>query len=187
MVKQARGGELTINWKPFSLAQVNQKVGEGYKVWEEPADKLPPGVWGLRAGVAANRQGSERLERFLLALLTARHVDRKELGDKEVLRSVAEESGLDVEQFLIDLDDPSTLQEVADSHTEAVERYGVFGTPTFRFSNGGSAFLKILRPDTQEQAAKAYETVMELMEEELFIGEVKRPQPPWPKGVFSNP
>ena len=184
MVKQARGDGFTINWKPFSLAQVNQKVGEGYKVWDEPADKQPPGLWGLRASVAASRQGQEQLDRFLFLLLKARHVDRKELGDKEVLRAVAQEAELDVEQFLIDLDDPASLQEVVDSHTEAVEKFGVFGTPTFRFSNGGSAFLKMLRPDTKEQAAKAFDTVMELMESEMFVGEVKRPQPPWPRGVF---
>ena len=57
-LKQEREDAFTINWKPFSLAQVNQKVGEGYKVWEEPADKLPPGIWGLRAGIAARRQGA---------------------------------------------------------------------------------------------------------------------------------
>ena len=187
MVREARGDDVvTINWKPFSLAQINQKVGEGYKVWEEPVEKLPPGIWGLAAGIAARRQGEEQLERFLPLLLKARHVDRKELGDKAVLRAVAEEAALDEEQFLIDLDDPKAIQEIADSHTEAVEKYGVFGTPTFRFPNGSGAFLKMLRPDTKEQAAKAYDTVMQLMEGETFIGEVKRPQPPWPRGVFIN-
>ena len=165
---------------------MNQKVGEGYKVWEEPAENLPPGMWGLRASVAARRQGAEPHDRFLFLLLKARHVDRKELGDKEMLCGVAEEAGLDVARFREDLEDPVTLQEVADSHAEAVEQYGVFGTPTFIFSGGGYAFLKMLRPDNPEDAAKAYDTLMDLMESELFVGEVKRPQPPWPRGVFSD-
>ena len=155
-------------------------------MWEEPADKLPPGIWGLRAGIAARRQGAEQSERFMPLLLKARHVDRKELGDKEVLCAVAEEAELDVARFREDLEDPAVLQEVADSHTEAVEKYGVFGTPTFIFSNGGSAFLKLMRPDSGEEAVKAFDTVMELMSSDLIVGEVKRPQPPWPRGVFTN-
>ena len=186
MVREERGDAFKVNWKPFSLAQVNQKIGEGYKVWEEPAEKLPPGVWGLRAGLAAGRQGSEQFERFFSLLLKARHEDRKELGDKEMLKDVAQEAGLDVERFMRDLEDPSTLQQVAESHTEAVEEHGAFGTPTFVFPNGASGYLKMLPPEGKEQAVKAFDTVMELMEGEAFVGEVKRPQPPWPKGVFTN-
>jgi len=136
--------------------------------------------------VAARRQGAEPHDRFLFLLLKARHVDRKELGDKEMLYGVAQEAGLDVAQFREDLEDPVTLQEVADSHTEAVEQYGVFGTPTFIFSDGGAAFLKMLRPDSAEDAARAYDTLMDLMQRDLFVGEVKRPQPPWPRGVFGD-
>ena len=185
-VKQADDGAVKANWKPYALAQVNQKVGEGYEVWDEPEEKLPAGVWALRAGVAASRQGEEPFERFLSLLLKARHVDRKELGDRDVLRAVAEAAALDVERFLKDLADPSSLQEVADSHTGAVEKYGVFGTPTFTFANGGSAFVKMLQPNSVEDAAKAFYTVMALAEDSLFVGEVKRPQPPWPRGVFPN-
>jgi predicted DsbA family dithiol-disulfide isomerase len=187
MVKQDRSDEFEIRWKPFSLAQVNQKMGEGYKVWDEPENSHPPGLWGLRASVAAGRQGQDLLDRFLMLLLTARHVDRKELGDLEVLRNVASETGLDVDKFMKDLSDPSSLQEVIASHEEAAQQYGVFGTPTFRFSSGASAFLKILRPDTQEQALRSFDLLKKLMEDELFVGEFKRPQPPWPKGVFNSP
>lgn len=187
MVKEHSSDEFEITWKPFSLAQINQKMGEGYKVWDEPEASHPPGLWGLRAFVAAGRQGKDLLDHFLMLLLTARHVDRKELGDPEVLRGVAQEAGLDVDKFMSDLSDSSTLQEVIQSHEEATQQYGVFGTPTFRFSNGGSAFLKMLRPDTEEQASRAFDLLKKLMEDELFVGELKRPQPPWPKGVFNSP
>jgi predicted DsbA family dithiol-disulfide isomerase len=186
MVKEERGNVFKVNWKPFSLAQVNQKLGEEYKVWEEPTEKLPPGIWGLRAGLAAGRQGPDQFERFFSLLLKARHEDRKELGDKEMLKGVAQDAGLNVARFTQDLEDPLTLQQVAESHTEAVERHGVFGTPTFVFPNGASSYLKLLQPEGKEQAAKAFDTVMDLMEGEAFVGEVKRPQPPWPKGVFTN-
>ncbi len=166
------------------MDQVNQKVGEGYKAWEEPVTDLPSGLWGLRSGVAAGRQGVDKLGTFLPLLLKARHVDRKDLGDKDLLRSVAQEAGLDVERFMGDLEDPSTLEEVAASHTEAVETHGVFGTPTFVFEGGASAFLKLVRPSDPEDAARAFDSLMTLMKDAAFVGEVKRPQPPWPKGLF---
>ncbi|MBM3939295.1 MAG: hypothetical protein FJ318_00080 [SAR202 cluster bacterium] len=187
MVKEANGGEapVEITWKPLSLSQINQKVGPDYKVWDEPDDKLPSGVWALRACVAAQQQGQEAFDRFMPLLLKVRHVDRKELNDPDLLTSVAEEAGLDGEKFKKALLDRSSLDEVRRSHEEGVSKVGAFGTPTFLFPNGASAFLKMMKPDTSDEALRAYEALIAIMEGEKYIGEVKRPQPPWPKGVFA--
>ena len=144
---EAMGGEapLEVTWKPFSLAQVNQKTGDpDYRAWSEPDESLDQSLWGLRAGQAARRQGEDALRAFLPLLLSARHQDRVELNDMAVLQRLAGEAGLDVDRFTADLDDRSTLDEIADSHTHAVEELGVFGTPTFVFEGGGSAFLKLI-------------------------------------------
>ncbi len=185
-MKQARGGEepIEINWKPFSLEQVNQKVGPDYKAWSEADEELNGSLWGLRAGIAAGRQGGDAMRRYLPLLLKARHVDRSDLGDHELLKGLAKEADLDVTQFEKDLSDRTTLDEIAESHTQAVEERGVFGTPTFVFEGGGSAFLKMIKPQTPEQASKAFDSLIPLMSSDVFVGEVKRPQPPWPKGVF---
>ena len=188
MVKEAKGGEapIEINWKPFSLDQVNQKVGDDYTVWTESDEDLPDRTWGLRAGVAAGRQGDDALRRFMPLLLRARHEDRKNLGDMDVLKEAAAAAGLDVERFERDVKDRSSLDEVAKSHTKAVEEHGVFGTPTFVFEDGTSAFLKLVRPDTPADALAAYDHVMGVMESSAYVGEIKRPQPPWPKGVLGR-
>ena len=185
-VKRAKGGEapLEVTWRPFSLEQVNQKVGPDYQAWNEPDETLNASLWGLRAGQAARRQGEDALRAFLPLLLRARHEDRSDLGDKELLKRLAGEAGLDVDQFEQDLDDRSTLDEIAASHQQAVEERGVFGTPTFVFEGGGSAFVKLIRPQTDEQAENAFDSLVNLVQNDLFVGEVKRPQPPWPKGVF---
>ncbi len=176
---------LEVTWKPFSLAQVNQKTGDpDYRAWAEPDEDLDQSLWGLRAGQAARRQGEDALRAFLPLLLNARHQDRAELNDTAVLQRIAGEAGLDVERFTTDLNDRSTLDEIAESHTHAVEELGVFGTPTFVFEGGGSAFLKLIRPQENEQALSAFNSLLGLMRDEVFVGEVKRPQPPWPKGVF---
>jgi hypothetical protein len=183
LVKQETGEEVDVEWRPFSLDQVNQKVGDDYLAWDEPDENLAPALWGHRAGIAAKRQGKEALQRFMPLLLKARHIERIELSDKDALMAVAKEAGLDVDQFAKDLEDRSTLDEVAASHQEAVNDLGVFGTPTLVFPNGGTAFLKMSRLSSKGQATRAFHSVMDLMESDLFIGEVKRPQPPWPKGV----
>ena len=186
-MKKARGtGEdpIEINWKPFSLQQVNQKIGPDYRAWEEADDDLDGSLWGLRAGVAAKRQGEDAMRRYMPLLLKARHEERKDLGDKDLLKSLAKQAGLDMSRFGKDLEDRSTLDEIAASHKEAVEVKGVFGTPTFVFENGASAFLKVIRPKTPQDAERAFDSVIDVMQNEIFVGELKRPQPPWPKGVF---
>lgn len=185
-VTQAKGGEtpLEVTWKPFSLAQVNQKNGPDYRAWDEPDEQLDPSLWGLRAGQAARRQGEDALRSYLPLLLRARHEDRSELNDRALLIRLADGAGLDAAQFARDLDDRSTLDEIASSHTHAVEELGVFGTPTFVMDGGGSAFLKMIKPKTGEQALSAFDPLIDLVRNEVFVGEVKRPQPPWPKGVF---
>lgn len=185
-MKEAKGGEepLEINWKPFSLEQVNQKVGPDYKAWDEKDEELNGSLWGLRAGVAAGRQGGDAMRRYLPLLLRARHEDRSDLGDKTLLKELAKQADLDVAQFEKDLEDRSTLEEISKSHTEAVEERGVFGTPTFVFENGASAFLKMIKPKSVEEAAEAFDALIPIMKTSVFVGEVKRPQPPWPKGVF---
>jgi len=48
-------------------------------------------------------------------------------------------SELDLERFRIDLADPDILQRLATDHQEARRKHGVFGTPTFVFTNGAAA------------------------------------------------
>jgi len=124
------------------------------------------------------------MRRYMPLVLKARHEGRKDLGNKELLKQLAVQANLDLGRFSKDLDDRTTLDEIAASHKEAIEELGVFGTPTFVFESGASAFLKLIRPKTIEQAEKAFDSLVNIMSSDLFVGEIKRPQPPWPKGVF---
>ena len=166
------------------MAQVNSKEGPEWKAWEQKEDGDSHGLLAMRAGEAAQRQGSKAFEAFHLALLTARHQDRKDLSNTDVIMESAEASGLDMARFRKDLADGSIFQGLGDSHTQAVEEYGVFGVPTFVFPNGASAFLKTYEPP-EEEAVEMFENLKGVMGSWKYIGEVKRPQPPWPKGVFA--
>ena len=120
-----------------------------------------------------------------MALLEARHADRRDIGKRDVLVEIATEAGGDVEGFAEDLDDRSLIEAIVRDHVEAADTHGVFGTPTFLFKNGRSAFLKILRTPPEE-APKLTKLLFELMDNWSYVGEIKRPQPPWPRGAYDS-
>ena len=182
-VSKAYGGGLDVSWKSFQLEQVNSKEGPEWKVWEQPNADRARSLVAARAGIAASRQGRDALNSFHLALLVARHggEGRISLNEEEPITEVAAKSGLDVGQLKEDMRDPSLLNEIARDHTEAVESHGVFGTPTFVFENGNSAYLKTFVPPEQDSVA-FFEHFVALVSDRPYLGELKRPQPPWPKG-----
>jgi predicted DsbA family dithiol-disulfide isomerase len=183
-VKESYGDNLQVDWQPFFLAQANSKEGPEWKAWEQTEDSPNLGLLAMRAGEAARRQGSQAFEAFQLTLLKARHEDRKDLSNPEAIMDAAQASGLDMARFREDLADESILQDLGESHTRSVEEYGVFGVPTFIFPNGASAFLKAYQPP-EEEAVEMFEALKNVMDKWKLVGEMKRPQPPWPRGVFA--
>jgi len=185
-VKKYSQYEFDVTWKNFQLQQANSKEEPDGKVWELPDHREARSMVAAVAGEAARRQGKDAYERFHLALLTARHGQegRVALNEEGAMADIAEQSGLDVARFQEDLKDPSLVQKVADDHTEATEQHGVFGTPTFVFDNGNSVYLKSFIPP-EKDAAPFFGHFVGLMRDMPFVGEMKRPQPPWPKGAVS--
>ena len=182
-VKSARSGSVAITWKNFVLEQVNKKEDADSKVWDEPDPHNARALLSLMAAEAARRQGDAAFDKFHLALLTARHGEKERipLNEDEALARVAKDAGLDVGRFKEDLKDKELLKIVARDHTEAVDEHGVFGTPTFVFENGNSAYLKSYIPP-EEESVEFFDNFVSLMRDRSYVGEVKRPQPPWPKG-----
>lgn len=182
--KAKRGERLDVMWRHFLLDQVNSKEGLGWKVWEQTEENQGKTMLAQRAGEAARRQGQDAFERFHLAVLVARHggEGRIALNDAGALAEVARKAGLDVERFKRDLADRSIVDIIARDHMEAVEKYGVFGTPTFLFESGLTVYLKMFVPPPEDTMG-LFEHFTALMAERPYLGELKRPQPPWPKGA----
>ena len=182
-VKEEIGDDLDLNWRNFSLQQINAKDAGDWKVWEEEDYTETRSLLAAIAGEAAKRQGKEAFNKFFLSLLTERHGgNRAPLNDNEVFLKIAGESGLDTSQFKQDLNDPELVKIVADDHIEATEVHGAFGTPTFIFPNGQAAYIKTFIPPENE-SLKTFEHFLGMFSQRSYIGEVKRPQPPWPKGA----
>jgi len=144
-VEDATGQPVELNWQPFSLVQVNNDKGPDFKVWDQPEilDGTDKALLAHQAGLAAKRQGKEAFESFFITLLKARHEDKKDLTDPEVMNEAGRVAGLDMARFREDIADPDLLRELAESHTKAVEEYGAFGVPTFIFPGERPTFLKM--------------------------------------------
>src|SRR5437763_1522502 len=79
----------------------------------------------LHAAVAARRQGEEAFGRFHSALLTLKHDEGKDHGQRATLIEAATRAGLDRNRFTADLDDRTLLQDVRDDYLHGRETYGV--------------------------------------------------------------
>ena len=186
-VESSTGSKVEVDWQPFALAQVNADKDAELKVWEKPdvIDGTDPVFLAHRSGLAAKRQGKEAFEAFFIALLKARHEEKADLNDPEVMKASAQIAGLDLARFLEDQADPDLLKVIGDSHTKAVEEHGALGVPTFVAPNGKAAFVKMFIPP-EEQASEIYDSLSNMISEFDHVGEIKRPQPPWPHEVIKG-
>jgi predicted DsbA family dithiol-disulfide isomerase len=176
MVKEELGSQLTVNWKYFSLEQINNKEGPDWKLWEQPNNYPSRGRNAFHAAEAARTQGETAFEAFHYALLRARHEEKRDISDKTALNQAAESVGLEMDRFRKDLGDRSLLERLAEDHTFAVEKLGVFGTPTLVFPKQQAVFLKMAPPPSPEEAVAVFEDVRRLVENRYQIKEIKRPQ-----------
>ena len=166
-----------VSWRYFSLTQVNSKE-EGWTVWDAPAADRVRGRLAFKAAEAARRQG--KFDVFHRSLLAARHQSRLDIDDVRVVEQVADDSGLDLARFRRDVDDPAIMQALAHDHVHAVAKHGVFGTPTFVFPNGASAYIRLADAPPASEALNLYDRLMSMAADETRVLEIKRPIPPSP-------
>jgi predicted DsbA family dithiol-disulfide isomerase len=169
---------LKVAWRYFSLAQVNSK-DDGWTAWDAPASENVRGRMAFKAAEAARKQG--RFEDFHMPLLEARHRDRLEIDQAEVVERVAADVGLDLNRFRKDVADPDILASLARDHRQAVSRHGVFGTPTFVFPDGAAAYVRLRdAPDGADDSTRVFDHLVSVAAREPSILEIKRPRKPTP-------
>ena len=177
------GVELDVDWRHFSLQENNASAENQTPMWRESDLANTRSGLAALAGEAAKKLGAGDFDRFFLRLLMERHAgSRVPLNDMEALIKIARESGLDVGQFKEAMSDSSLVEKIENDHLEASETHGIFGTPTFVFENGQSAFVKTFIPPIGE-SVDVFRDFLNLFESKSYVGEIKRPQPPWPKGA----
>lgn len=162
-----------MDWRYFSLEQVNTEDPDGPKVWEKQEEEATSLV-AFKAAEAARRQAPERWERYHEALLLARH-ERKEQLDRPTVLRIAEGVGLDAARLERDMAAPDILDGLARDHGRAVSQ-GVFGMPTLLFGADRGAYLRMMPAYTGQEAARVFDTFRQIVAVDLNIQEIKRPK-----------
>jgi len=131
LVAAVRGGaDLDVRYAPFSLDQVHVPEGEP-PMWERDPTEWGTGMLALCFGIAARDHFADRFLDVHLELFAARHEHGHKLTDVERLREAVARGGVDPDELERLARQPETLATLAREHTEMVERYAVFGVPTF--------------------------------------------------------
>ena len=169
---------LQVNWRRFSLEQVNSKKEPDWKIWEQDESYLSRGMPAFRAAEAARRQGDVLFGRMHLAILKARFEENKNIADKNILKQLAVVAGLDTVRWEKDYADSAILQPLAQDHANTVQSYGTFGVPTIFPGNGHGFYLKLTEIPHGQEALETFETVLKTMTRHPYIQELKQPNYP---------
>ncbi len=145
-IKEEFGDIVEIQWKcfllrPYPEPKSFEKFRRYTQTWMRPAEQPDAGefrVWSTDApppshsvppNVAVKAAARQRgFERYHLPLMRAYFYENRDVTDPDTIVAVAEECGLDIDRFLVDLKDESVGREVVADHQEAIER-GVTGVP----------------------------------------------------------
>ncbi len=169
---RAEGRPLAVDWRTFSLEQVNSKTPET-KVWDQP-ERRWRGVAALAAAQAARLLDPDRFPAFHMTLFEARHERAKDIADPAVLDEVAVAAGYDRAAFARARAATEAWQEVGRDHEAAAAR-GVFGTPTLVFGDH-ALFVKMQPVPDEESALGVLEEVLDLQRRSPYLLELKQPE-----------
>jgi predicted DsbA family dithiol-disulfide isomerase len=175
-IEEEFGAQVAIEWKSFLLRPypepkpmdafraytrswlnpARQPEAGRFTVWSTdeapPSSSVPPNV----AGKAAARQGPDAFKRYHHALLDAYFHHNHDITEVENLVRIAGENGLDVEQFVTDMQDRALLEEVIADHNLASES-GISGVPTVvvdrRWKITGAVDREVYRTVIQKRLA----------------------------------
>src|SRR5829696_7817248 len=176
--RQLGDSRVDVTWKFFPLEQVNAPADADMPIWDLPPDRRSRGRDSFHAAAAARRQGGEAFERFHAELLTLKHEEGQDHGKRSTLDEAASRAGLDLARFAADLDDRGLLTEIKNDYLAGKEGLGVFGTPTFVFPNGQSAYLRILPPPPPDEAVAFWLDFVRDVRDRPYLQEIKRPRRP---------
>jgi DSBA-like thioredoxin domain len=154
------GADWDVRFRYFSLAQVHTAEGEPV-VWDDPASH--PGVMAGLAGVVVRERQPERFLDLHVALFAARHDQGVDLRDRDQLIRVLDEAGLDGKDILAEIGKGWPVDQGRAEHDEAVERWDVFGVPTF-INADKAVFVRFMnRPEGDAKLAEStVERVLDL-------------------------
>jgi predicted DsbA family dithiol-disulfide isomerase len=124
------GSDVDFRFAPFSLDQAHVEEGAP-AVWDRAPDAWGTGVLSLLYGIAVRDQFNDQFFDAHLALFAARHEHGLQLKEESVLRDAVASAGLDPDAVAEEAWSGRPLKTLAAEHAELVDRWSVFGVPTY--------------------------------------------------------
>lgn len=168
---RAEGRALAVDWRAFSLEQVNSKTPEA-RVWDHPEQRWR-GVAALAAAEAARRLDAGRFPAFHMGLFEARHEAARDIADPATLDGVAAAAGYDREAFARARASADAWAAVGRDH-EAAAALGVFGAPTLA-AGERAVFLKMQPHPEEASALDLLDEILDLLTRRPHVFELKTP------------
>jgi protein-disulfide isomerase-like protein with CxxC motif len=151
------GNEWDADLRPFSLNQVHVHEGEP-AVWDRQPGEQGSGVLALQWGVAVRDFFPEAFGAVHRALFAARHDHGRDLRDPGVLGAAVSGAGLDPRAVGDLVATGKPLDTLRNEHTELVERWHVFGVPTFIVGDD-AVFVRLMERDQVDDLERMLDLV----------------------------
>ncbi len=167
-----RGGAgWDVDFRYFSLAQAHVPQGRA-PVWDDPLGQ--PGVLAALAALVVRERDPEHFLDAHITLFAARHDQALDLRDREVVARSLDEVGLDGAGVVNEAVSGWAVERARAEHDELVQRWDVFGVPTF-ISDDKAVFVRLMsRPDGDAKLAETtIERVLDLLGNFTDLNEYK--------------
>lgn len=164
---RAGGLDLEIRWRGFVLKEVNRAEGEPSLLSAPPIESVAV----LALAVAQALPDEASAAGFRAAVFHAMHA-REERATRDDVVRLATAAGLGGDSFW--RNEALWLGKVRDEHTTAVQRWGVFGTPTLVFDDHASIYLRLTELPAKNDVA-LWDSITTIARSFPEVTELKRP------------
>ena len=108
---------------------VEEEPGLIFNPWDSSQPYPTSSMPALRAAKCARLQGEDAFEHFHMAVFKAFFEDSRDISDRQVLISLDEDVGLDIERFTADFAGGSQVKEILAEYEEHKSKYDGWGLP----------------------------------------------------------
>ena len=166
------GADWDVHFRFFSLAQAHVDQG-GTAVWDNDPLSKPGVLAGLSALVVRERHPEHFLDAHM-ALFSARHDQALDLREREVVTRALGSAGLDGADIVAEAASGWALERARSEHEEFLQKWDVFGVPTF-ISGDKAVFVRLMnRPEGDTKVAEStIERVLDLLDNFENLNEYK--------------
>jgi 2-hydroxychromene-2-carboxylate isomerase len=164
---------LVINWRFFSLEEVNRVEGK-----KHPWERTWSYGWSMmRIAAYLRRTDPELLDKWLLAAGRALHVQGRRPHDPDVARLLLESIGADPAVVDLAIADETTNDEIKADHQRVLDASG-YGVPTLFFPSGHCVFGPVLMDPPMDDAAIRLWRAVTAWDEFPHLFELQHPKTP---------